>query len=93
MLFLLTDSHQKLKLENIHDTLIILFDVLLNYKELAFLLKKTTTLQQVSDGNTPNLVLKRILVHFLKIPPLQKILHKKENFKPNIKPMMENFII
>ena len=78
MLFLLTDSHQKLKLENIHDTLIILFDVLLNYKELAFLLRKTTTLQQVSDGNTPNPVLKRILVHFLKFPSLQKILYKKE---------------
>ena len=40
MLFVLADSHQKLKLENIHDTLIILFDVPLNYKELAFLLKK-----------------------------------------------------
>ena len=78
MLFLLTDSHQKVKLENIHDTLIILFDVLLNYKELAFLLRKTTTLQQVSDGNTPNPVLKRILVHFLKFPSLQKILYKKE---------------
>ena len=50
MIFLLTDSPQNLKLETIHDTLIIFFDgsssspqlslmearVLLNYRELAF---------------------------------------------------------
>ena len=35
----------------------------------------TTSLQQVTGGNTPNLVLKRILGYFLKIPPLKKILH------------------
>ena len=38
----------------------------------------TTSLQQVTAGNTPNLVLlvlKRILRYFLKIPPLKKILH------------------
>ena len=34
----------------------------------------TTSLQQVTDGNTPNLVLKRMLRYFLKIPPLEKIL-------------------
>ena len=34
----------------------------------------TTSLQQVTGGNTPNLVLKRILGNFLKIPPLKKIL-------------------
>ena len=34
----------------------------------------TTSLQQVTGGNTPNLVLKRMLKYFLKIPPLEKIL-------------------
>ena len=32
------------------------------------------SLQQVTGGNTPNLVLKRILRYLLKIPPLEKIL-------------------
>ena len=34
----------------------------------------TTSLQQLTAGNTPNLVLKTILKYFLKIPPLKKIL-------------------
>ena len=34
MLFLLTDSPQKLKLEKIHGTLIILFYVSLSYRQL-----------------------------------------------------------
>ena len=34
----------------------------------------TTFLQQVTAGNTPNLVLKKILRYFLKISPLKKIL-------------------
>ena len=34
----------------------------------------TTSLQQVTGDNTPNLVLKRILKYFLKIPSLKKIL-------------------
>ena len=34
----------------------------------------TTSLQQATGGNTPNLVLKRMLKYFLKIPPLEKIL-------------------
>ena len=34
----------------------------------------TTSLQQVTGENTPNLVLKRILKYFLKIPSLNKIL-------------------
>ena len=34
----------------------------------------TTSLQQVTGGNTPNLVLKGMLRYFLKIPPLKKIL-------------------
>ena len=36
----------------------------------------TTSLEQVTAGNTPNLVLKRMLRYFLNIPPLKKILHK-----------------
>ena len=35
--------------------------------------QKTTTPQQVAGGNTLNLVLKRILEHFLKILPFKKI--------------------
>ena len=34
----------------------------------------TTSFQQVAAENTPNLVLKRKLRYFLKIPPLEKIL-------------------
>ena len=34
----------------------------------------TTSLQQVTDGNTPNLVLKRMLRYFLKTPQLKQIL-------------------
>ena len=34
----------------------------------------TTSLQQVTSGNTPNLVLKRMVRYFLKILPLKKIL-------------------
>ena len=52
-------------------------------------------------GETPNLVLKRMLELFLKVPPLKKILEfqnqkktikfaQKENFEPKIKPMIEN---
>ena len=41
-----------------------------------FLLKthKTTTLQLVTGGSTPNTILKRMLRYFLKTPPLKKIL-------------------
>ena len=52
-------------------------------------------------GETPNLILKRMLELFLKVPPLKKILEcqkqkkaikfvQKENFEPKIKPMIEN---
>ena len=44
---------------------------------LSFFIKNTknpTTLQQVTGRNTLNLVLKRMLRYFLKIPPLKKIL-------------------
>ena len=34
----------------------------------------TTSLQQVTGGNTPNLVFKRMLRYFLKIPQLKKML-------------------
>ena len=34
----------------------------------------TTSLQQVTGGDTPNLVLKKMLRYFLKFPPLKKIL-------------------
>ena len=45
-------------------------------QRLFFFIKKktTTTLQQVTGGNTPNLVLKRMQRYFLKIQPLQKLL-------------------
>ena len=33
-----------------------------------------TSLQKVTGGNTPNLVLKRMLTYLLKIPSLKKIL-------------------
>ena len=47
----------------------------LNYKEFAFFIKnKKTILQQVTGGNTPIPVLKRMLGYFLKFPPLKKIL-------------------
>ena len=56
----------------------------------------------MSAGETLNLVLKRMLELFLKVPPLKKILEfqnqkkktmklvQKENFKPKIKAMIEN---
>ena len=56
----------------------------------------------MTEGNTPILVLKRMLGHFLKIPSLKKILEfqdwkkdyeaskKKKKFKPDIKPMIRN---
>ena len=51
------------------------------------------------DGETANLVLKRMLELFLKVPPLKKLefqnqkkkaFVQKENVKPKIKPMIEN---
>ena len=62
-LFLLTDSPQKLNLEQIHGKRfmkIILFYVNPSspqLKRLIFVIKnrKTTTLQQVTGGNTPNI--------------------------------------
>ena len=80
MPFVLKDSSQKLKLEKFHGILIILFYVSLISPQLQricfFYLKhkKVTTLQQVTDGNTLSLVLKRIVGHFLKIQPIKEIL-------------------
>ena len=104
MLFLLTDYPQKLKLEKVHDALIILFYVSLSslplqsrFKDNANILSKNSTTQEnviisrqnllfllktqknnhssASDwSEIPNLVLKRMLELFLKIPPLKKIL-------------------
>ena len=34
----------------------------------------TTFFQQVTGGNTPSIVLKRMVRYFLKIPPLEEIL-------------------
>ena len=66
----MADSPHKLKLEKIHGTLIILFCVSLSFPQLQiiFLLitQETTTLQQVTDGKTLNLVLKKLEL-FLKI--------------------------
>ena len=66
----MADSPHKLKLEKIHGTLIILFCVSLSSPQLQiiFLLitQETTTLQQVTDGKTLNLVLKKLEL-FLKI--------------------------
>ena len=55
-----------------------------NFKEFAFLLKthKTTTLQQVTGGKIPNLVLKKMLERFLKIQPPKKILEFQYWKKP-----------
>ena len=84
---LLTDSLQKLKLEKVRGDLIILFyvstsssplkNILQFQNRVCFCLLKTqkaTTLQQVAGRKIPNLVLKRMLELFLKIPPLKKIL-------------------
>ena len=68
-------SQIKIGKEKIHGTLIILFYVSLSSPQLQifFLLKtqKTTTLQQVTGGNTTNIVFKRMLRYFLKTPPLK----------------------
>ena len=80
--------------------------VTLNCQELALFIKtknkqtnkKTTTLQQVTDGNTP-VTARRFSKNSttqenIRISRLKKILqnlYKKGNFKPKIKAMIENF--
>ena len=44
------------------------------YRTLPAEARDTTSLQQVTGGNAPNLALKRMLGYFLKIQPLKKIL-------------------
>ena len=68
----------KTKIGKVHGTLIILFYVSPSSPQLQRLLvllktQKKNILQQVTDGNTPNLILKRMLRYFLKTPPLKKI--------------------
>ena len=50
-------------------------NIRISRQNLLFFIKnrKTTTLQQVTDGKIPNLVLKIMLELFLKTPPLKKI--------------------
>ena len=55
--------------------------------------QKPTTLQQVTGGKILNLVLKKMLELFLKTQENIRILiYKKENFKPDFKPMIENLL-
>ena len=74
MQYLLIDSPGKLKLKNINDTLISLFYVSTDFPQLqkSFFFIKNPIFQQVTIGNTQILVLKRMLEHFLKIPPLKR---------------------
>ena len=82
----------KTKIENSWKrfTKIILFYVITSspqLQRLPFLLEtqKTTSLQQVTGGTSANIVLKRMLRHFLKTPPLKKILKFQERISFFIK--------
>ena len=46
----------------------------------SFFIKNTqkNSVQQVTGGNTPNIVLNRMVIYFLKTPPLNKILQFQE---------------
>ena len=88
MLFLLTDTPQKRELEKIHGKKLWKNSLLCKFEfssasKTSFSIKitKTTTLQQVTGGNTPNIVLTIKLLskrYFLKNPPLKKILQFQE---------------
>ena len=80
-------------------TLIILFygaRVLLSYIDLFLKKQKTktkkptTNIQQVTDGNTPNLVLQKILRYFLRLPPLKKILQLQDRISFCIEHTIKN---
>ena len=78
----MTNSPQKLKLEKINGTLIILFYVSPSSPQLqriCFFVKniKDAIHKQLIGGNTPILALKRMLEYFLEIPPLKEILELK----------------
>ena len=74
MQYLLIDSPEKLKVKDINDTLMSLFYVSTGFPQLQknFLFIKNPIFQQVTIGNTQILVLKRMLEHFLRIPPLKR---------------------
>ena len=83
MLFLLTDSPQKLKLEKLHRTTIILIYVSPSSPQLHFSIfnqmnKTIPTLHQVTGENTPHLVVNRILKYFLISQPLNKMLQLQQ---------------
>ena len=60
-------------------------NITISRQNLLFLLKtqKTTTIQQVPGEKTPNIILKRMLKFFQKIPPLKKILEFQNQKKDN----------
>ena len=100
MLSALADSPHKLKSEKIHSTLLCKPEFSPTTKTFCIKKKKQKkiTLQQVTGEKTLNLALK-MLELFLKIQENIRIsilkrrlrnLYKKENIKPEIKPMIEN---
>ena len=109
MLFLLTDCPQKLKLEKISGTLIIIsyvsfsLGVLLNFKGFCFFVSnRKNNHSSVSDWweNTKSRFKEDTRFFSGNIYFFKKIefstekktanLYKKDNFKPQIKPMIEN---
>ena len=116
MLFLLTDSPQKLKLEKVHGALIILFYVSPSspplqsrFKENAKILSKNSTTQENITTSRQNLVFfinntknnhssasdfwENTKSSFKENAERRlQNLYKKENFKPEIKPMVENLM-
>ena len=85
-------------MENINSTLIIFFYGSLSSPQLqkiCFFIKNTEipVLQQVTGGNTPNIVLKRMLGHFLKTPQLKKMLglqDRKKDYENSAKKKISN---
>ena len=79
MLFLLIDFPQKLKLVATHDISQLSFMdtwFLLSCNGFALLtkkLKRKVTSQQMIGGNILNLIWKRMLGHFPKVPPHKRI--------------------
>ena len=65
----MSQSQEKLRADGRRDRQTLLYRTL-----QAEVRDPTTSLQQVTGENTPNLVLKRMLKYFLKIPSLKKIL-------------------
>ena len=77
MLSPLTDSPQKLKLEKVQENSSLLCKPEFPSATNTFCFIKNTkknTLQQVTGGNTANIVLKKMARYFLKTSPLNKIL-------------------